>query len=83
MQHEAAIRNHVLEVIKYFIHKILHMREAWVAQSLSLRLLILAQIMISGRWDRAPHWALHLVWSLLEILSLCPFPCSRTHVLSK
>lgn len=37
---------------------------------LSIWLLILAQVMILESWDRAPHQALHRVWSLLKILSL-------------
>lgn len=43
---------------------------------LSMRLLTLAQIMISRLWDRALLWALRLQWSLLETL---PLP-SPTHV---
>lgn len=46
---------------------------AWVTQLVeSVRLLISAQVPISGSWDWAPHWALHQVWSLLEILSPSP-----------
>ena len=44
---------------------------------LSIRLLILAQVMISGSWDWAPCWALPWAWSMLEILlpsfTLSPF----------
>lgn len=57
----------------------------WLRQ-VSLRLLILAQVMISGSWDGAPHQAPRWAWSLLGILSfslslslpLClhPFPHS-------
>ena len=30
----------------------------WLSQS-SCHLLIMAQVMISGSWDQAPHWAPH------------------------
>lgn len=39
---------------------------------LSFRFLILANVIISGWWDPAPHWALCWVWSLLRV-SLSPF----------
>ena len=51
--------------------------------------LISTQVMISGLWDQAPHWALHWAWSLLTILSisLCSSPhsyvCSLTLFLKK
>lgn len=45
-----------------------HFRGTWVAQ-LSVQFLISAQIMISGSWDRAPHWALRSAEVLLGILS--------------
>ena len=41
---------------------------------LSVWLLISAQVMISGSWDRAPHRALPWAWTLLGILSLPPSP---------
>ena len=34
------------------------------------QLLVLAQVIISGWWDRAPRRALRSAWSRLEILSL-------------
>ena len=40
---------------------------------LSSRLLISAQVMISGSWDWAPCWALQWLWNLLEILFPSPF----------
>lgn len=53
---------------------------------LSLWVLILARVVISGAWDGALHWALCWVWSLLGILSLflCvppphPPPPKKTH----
>lgn len=65
----------------------------WVAQSvkhlpptfffffLSISLLIMAKVMISGLWDQAPHGALNSAWSLLETLPLslshCPSLCSK------
>ena len=65
----------------------------WFSQ-LSISLLILAQVMIPGSWDWAPHRAPHCVWSLLEILPLScslslslsfslPQSLSPTHTLSK
>jgi len=38
----------------------------WVAQSLSIQLLILAQVMILGSWDGALHWVPPSGRSLLE-----------------
>ena len=43
----------------------------WLSQ-LSIALLFLAQVMISGSWDGAPCWALCWAWSLFRILSLPP-----------
>ena len=43
-------------------------RGAWVAQW--VKPLPLAQVVISGPWDRAQHWALCSVGSLLPPLSL-------------
>ena len=43
----------------------------WLSQ-LSIRLLVSAQVMISGSWHRAPRWALSGAWSLLKILSPSP-----------
>ena len=37
---------------------------------LSIQLLILALVVISGLWDQAPHGALCQAWSLLKSLSL-------------
>ena len=37
----------------------------WLSQ-LSIQLLISAQVLISGLWIQAPHWAPHLAWSLLK-----------------
>ena len=37
----------------------------WLS-TLSVQLLILAQIMMPGSWDGAPHWALRRVWLLLK-----------------
>ena len=45
---------------------------------LSIWLLVLAQVIISGFWDQALHWALHWVCGLLKILFLplfLPLPC--------
>jgi len=39
----------------------------WVAQLVEHLTLVLAQITISGSWDRTPHRALCWVWSLLKI----------------
>ena len=44
----------------------------WHSQ-LSIKLLISAQVMISGSWDQDLCWTLCWVWSLLGILSL-PLP---------
>jgi len=44
----------------------------WLSQS-NVQLLILAQAMISGLWNRAPRQAPCWAWSPLEILSL-PLP---------
>ena len=41
-------------------------------QSVKHPTLFLAQVMISGPWDQAPHGALRLVENLLESLSFCP-----------
>ena len=49
---------------------------------LSVRLLISAQVVIPGSWDRAPCPALCGVWSLLRILSLLPLPLPRSVFLS-
>ena len=53
---------------------------------LAVRLLISAQVMVSGSWDWAPSWALCWTLSLLEMLSfplpLPPAPCVHTHMLS-
>ena len=61
----------------------------WLSQ-LSIGLLISAQVMIPGWWHRAPHPALHWVWSPLKILSLplpLPLPClcvcMHVHTLSQ
>ena len=47
---------------------------------LSVGFLVLAQVMISGRWDPATSWALHSVWGLLGILSLCLPPPLHAHL---
>ena len=51
---------------------------AWVAQLVSIWLLILAHVMIPGLWDPAPHRAepyfLLWAWSLLETLSPSALP---------
>ena len=44
------------------------MRGAWVAQW--VKPLPLAQVMISGSWDQAPHWTLCSAGILLLPLSL-------------
>lgn len=50
----------------------LHFRGAWWPSWLSIQLVTSAQVLISGSWDWAPHWALHSAASLLEIyLCLC------------
>ena len=41
----------------------------WLSR-VSVRLLVSAQVMIPGLWDRAPHRALCWAWNLPEILSL-------------
>lgn len=41
----------------------------WLSR-LSVRLLILSRVMISGLGDRDPSWALLCAWSLLNILPL-------------
>ena len=47
------------------------LRNTWVAQLvLIIELLISTQVMISGLWDWALHWAPHSVWSLLLPLPL-------------
>ena len=43
----------------------------WVLSQLSLWLLILAQVVISGSWDQAPRWASH---SFPSRGSACPSP---------
>ena len=40
-----------------------------MAQSVEHLALILAQVMIPGWWDRAPHWAPPWAWNPLEALS--------------
>ena len=64
-----------------YIYKIrkLILRGAWVAHSVSVWFLILAQVRSQGWWDQDPCQALPLTaWSLLGILSPslspCPFP---------
>ena len=52
----------------------------WRSQS-SVRLLVSAQVMISGSWDQALHGAPHSAGSLLEILSSSP-SAPPTHALS-
>ena len=47
---------------------------AWVAHWLSFQLLISAQVMISGLWAQALHWAPCWAWRLLKILSPSPPP---------
>ena len=63
--------------------KVTFLGGTWVAQSFGIHLLILAQVMISGSWDPALHWALSLAesaWDFL-FLSLHPPPAlSHTHV---
>lgn len=46
----------------------------------SIRLMVLAQVMISGSWDQAPQSGSVLN---VECLSLCPSPCSLSLSLSK
>ena len=46
----------------------------WWPSLLSIQLLILAQVMIPGLCNRASTWVPCWAWSLLGILSLCPFP---------
>ena len=48
---------------------------------LSIGLLVLAQVMISGSWDQVPCQALCSAWSLFEILSL-PHPLPLPLMLS-
>ena len=53
----------------------------WLSQ-LNIWLFILAQVMISGSWDGAPHGAPHWIWILLQILFLplpLPLPSSRNN----
>ena len=52
----------------------------WLSQ-LSIWLLILTQVIISGLWDQPPCWAPTWVGSLLEILSH-PLPPTSSHILS-
>ena len=42
----------------------------WWLGPLSILLLVSAQVMISGSWDLAPHWALCSAWSRLDPLPL-------------
>ena len=53
-----------------------NLRGTWVAHSfgLSVGLLVLAWVLISGLWDGAHHQALGSAWSLLGIVSLSPSP---------
>ena len=57
----------------------------WAAgqlSQLSIQLLILAQAVISGLWDRThPRWALCSVGSLLGILSSSTPPLVHVHIL--
>ena len=46
----------------------------WVAQLLSLQLLVLAHVMISSFWDPALCWAPRSVGSLLKDSPSPPFP---------
>ena len=48
-------------------------RGVWVAQSIKLRLLISAQVIVSESWDRAWSQGPCSAGSLLEIL-FCPLP---------
>ena len=53
----------------------------WFSQP-SVQLLISAQVMIPGSWDRAPYWSPPWVWSLLKNLPLCA-SSQLIHSLSK
>ena len=59
------------------VTRTLHLGRLGSSVGLSVRLLVLAQVTISGSWDRALYQAPHSVGSLLESLSL-PSPCSCT-----
>ena len=47
-------------------------RVTWVAHWVEHPTLVLAQVMLPGLWDRAPHQTLCRAWSLPGILSLSP-----------
>lgn len=52
----------------------------WWLRGLSNCLFILAQLIMSGSWNRAPQRTLHWLWSLPGILSLSPWtPPSPMH----
>lgn len=52
----------------------------WWFSRLSVQLLILAQVTISGLWDQAPGQALRSMHSLLEILFLSSSPPPPAHM---
>ena len=52
-----------------FLSELIFRMPRWLSQ-LSIQLLVFAQVMIPGSWDRAPCQTLGWVWSLLGILSL-------------
>ena len=59
------------------------LRGSWWSSQLSVQLLVLAQDVISGSWDQAPHWALRSVKNLLEIVSPSLFlSLSTSHLCS-
>ena len=55
-------------------------KPGWLSR-LNVQLLVLAQVMTSGSWDWALHWALCSVGSPLNIISLCSSPHSLSHFL--
>ena len=50
----------------------------WYSE-LSVQLLVLAQVVIWGLWDRAPSWTQHWPQSLLKLLSPSPFAVPILH----
>ena len=69
-------------IFKKYIHAV--WEPGWLSW-LSIRLLVLSQVMISQLIHGAPWWGLYWVWSLRGILSLAPSLCpslAHSHALS-